>query len=506
MLIILIAPFVNAENITMSLDQQEYYFKTGENAIINLKTDSSYNSSINGMLSYTITQEINQGNLQYSNSNTQSTSFSVNSGETDNGISFGTSDNPTTLTVNLKFSYTDNETKEVSLNNIKIYFVNDDSQKNNQQNKVSSSSQKSQTSQQQNDPFAQQAQQMQDMLNQMTDQEMQQQSQTSQQKLQNNQMAQDSSALKQQMQKQAQEQQEMKQEFQKQLAQNSDFQKEHQDLLNQGYNLTNANVNPSTNNTGDFDLNYENQNGDKASLKGSMQNGEMQNIQKDTPQSRQEMLDKLQQNKEFQKYQNELQQQGFQKNNTEFSTQINKTNIQMNYVNQNNETASISADIINDTVKNVEVTNDTVKEKKNYFWIILIILAAGIIGFLFYKKLFNKKRVNTSKKNEIKEKPFDYKTEALTMLDHAEILFNKEEFKDAYMFAGQALRLFLSYKNNLKKEVTNDEIIKYLKEHKQSYKDAKDCFDLCSLVEFAKYKANEKDFRKILEFANKIIK
>ncbi|NIA04107.1 MAG: hypothetical protein GWP09_02035, partial [Nitrospiraceae bacterium] len=46
----------------------------------------------------------------------------------------------------------------------------------------------------------------------------------------------------------------------------------------------------------------------------------------------------------------------------------------------------------------------------------------------------------------------------------------------------------------------------YLKKHKLNYKDAKRCFDLCSLVEFAKYEANEKDFNQIISYAEKVIK
>jgi len=67
------------------------------------------------------------------------------------------------------------------------------------------------------------------------------------------------------------------------------------------------------------------------------------------------------------------------------------------------------------------------------------------------------------------------------------------------------LRLFLSYENRLNKEITNDEIINFLREHKKEYKEAKECFDLCSLVEFAKYKANKEDFDRIIEKAKKII-
>ena len=498
LLFMLAIPLVSAKDITLSLDQSEYYFKTGEDSIINLQSENTYNEQINGMLSYTITQSINQGNFQYSSSNTKSTSFSVDKGETQVPISFGTSDTPMTLDIGLQFSYTKDESRVVNLDNIKIHFVNDESQKNNQQNQVSSSSQEAtQSTQQQNDPFAQQEQRMQQMMDQMFGNQQQQQTQSAEQRLQNNQLSQDSSALKQQMAKQIQEQQQMKEEFQKELAQNQDFQKEHQELLNQGYNLTNANFNPSSNNTGDFELEYQKPSGEQASLQGQMNDGEMQNLQKDTAESRQQMLDKLQENKKFQEYQKQLQEQGYSQQDMQFSQEQNQTNVKLNYLNQNNETASITAEIINNTVENVELKNGE-KEKKNYWWIIPILILLALLAYFAYKKFHRKQEAEKPIVEKKIEKPYDYKKESLKLLEKSKKQFASKEYKDAYGTAGQALRLFLSYENKLNKEITNDEIIDYLRKDKKSYKEAKECFDLCSLVEFAKYEANKKDFDKIV--------
>lgn len=500
----LLMPLVYAKDITLSLDQKEYYFKTGENAIINIHAENTYKETINGMLSYTITQSINQGNFQMSSSNTKSTNFQIKEGTTDSQLNFGTSDTPMTLTVGLSFQYNKDESRIVQLGDIRIYFVNDESQKQNTQSTVSSSSQKTSTAQQ-NDPFAQQEQQMQQMMNQLFGEEPQQAQQTATQKLQNNQLSQDSSALKQQMQKQSQERQALKEEFQKQLAQNQEFQKEHQELLEQGYNLTSGNLNPAKNDTGTFELNYQKKNGEQATLKGELNNGQLQNLEKDTPQTRQELLNKLQQNKQFQEYQKQLAQQGFSQQNTEFKTTQNQTDIQVNYLNKKNETAQISAEIINKTIEKIELIDNTEKEKKNYWWIIPALIILAILVYLAYKKL-NKKNNNTNHQAiQTKEKPFDYKKESKKLLEESKKLFNKKEYKDAYGTAGQALRLYLAYENNLNKEITNDEIIIHLKKHKKEHQKIKECFDLCSLVEFAKYEANKKDFYKIITEIEKII-
>lgn len=501
--ILLLIPVVYAKDIKLSLNQKEYYFKTGENAIITLESENTYNEAINGMLSYTLTQSINQGNFQMSSSNTKSTNFQIKEGKTDNQLNFGTSDTPMTLTVGLSFQYNKDEARIVELENIQIHFVSEDSQKQNTQNTVSSSSQKTSTTQQ-TDSFTQQEQQMQQMINQMFGEEPKQQ-QTATQKLQNSQLSQDSSALKQQMQKQFQEQQALKEEFQKQLSQNQEFQKEHRDLLEQGYNLTSGILNPTANNTGTFELNYQNSKGEQASLKGDMDDGQIQNLEKDTPQKRQELLNQLQQNKQFQDYQKQLEQQGFLKQNTEFQITQNHTSIQTNYLNNKNETAQISAEIINKTIQKVELINNNEKETKNYWWILLLIVLFTALGYFVYKKLYKKENKTDKRPVDVEEKFFDYKKESKKLLEKSQELFNKKEYKDAYGTAGQALRLYLSYENNLNKEITNDEIITHLKKHKKEHQRIKECFDLCSLVEFAKYEANKKDFDKIIKETEKII-
>ena len=402
-LFILTIPLVQAKDIPFSLDQKEYFFKTGEEAVIKLEALNSYNETIDGLLTYTITQQINQANFQFSSSNTKSTSFSIAEGVSETPISFGTSDKEMTLIVGLKFSYVKDEAREVILEDIKIHFVTDESQKNNQQNQVSSSSKKVHIPQQQ--------------------------PQNTQQKLQNSQLSQDSSAIKQQMQRKIQNHEQMREEFQKLLEKNQDFQK----------------------------------------------------------------------------FNEKLQEQGFIQQSMDFSQEQNRTSVRLNYINQNDETASIKAEIVNNTVEEVELVNHNENVERIYWWLILIIALLSVIGYFVYKKFQKKAHKEDIIANKVVDRPFDYKKESLDMLEKAKILFEKKEYKDAYMLAGQSLRLYLSHENGLKKEITNDEIIEHLKNHKKEFRDAKDCFDLCSLVEFAKYQENKKDFDKIVNFISDVV-
>src|SRR5574339_151867 len=77
---------VYAQDILLSTEQSEYYFKIGEKAIIPIEINSTYEKQISGLLQYTITQQINQGNVQFSNSNTEAKSLVINEDNQKNKI------------------------------------------------------------------------------------------------------------------------------------------------------------------------------------------------------------------------------------------------------------------------------------------------------------------------------------------------------------------------------------------------------------------------------------
>ncbi len=472
--LLVLIPSVAAENITFSFDQSDYYFPLGQDAVVEMSTNNTYGEAVSGMLSYTIAQTIQQGNFQYSSTSMKSTTFNVDDGEAKVPFGFGTSDTPAILDVSFQFSYTKDTPQEVSVSGIRIHFIQNGTQQQGQQSQVSSSSQAAQQ--------------------QSTPQQSPQQPSTSQ-KLQNSQMVQDSSALKQEMQQQLEEQQSMRDEFQKQLAQDPAFQQAHQELLSQGYNLTGGEIQPTANDTGDFSLDYQNPNGDQASLEGRMEDGEVKDLQETSNMNEQEALDSLRSDERFQQYDQQLQDQGFQPSGTDISQRGDELDVQVQYQNAKNDTALIKAGIYNQTVESVELEKET---NRSWWWLIPLAFA-GLAAVLL---LARKKGEDAPKAEEV---PFDHRKAALVMLGDAEACFGKKEFKDAYGKAAQAIRLYLGYENGLEKELTNDEIVSFLRGRKLPYKEVKKCFDLCSLVEFAKYEANRRDFGEIIGIARGIV-
>lgn len=227
------------------VNQSDYYFKTGNNAIVDLHMNNTYPGDVRGQLTHTIDQEIYQGGNRVFQSNTNSKPFVVKKGETSAPVNFGKTDTPMTLDVNLKFVYEKEFTKEINLD-FKVHFVEEQSKKQNKQQKTESSSKR------QNEELPKEK--------------------DPSQKLQNNQLQQDTSQLKRQMQEQMKDQKGMQESFQNELMQNEKLQNAMEKLEQKGFNMTDIKLKATGNKSGEFELKYNNSMGENASIKGRMEN------------------------------------------------------------------------------------------------------------------------------------------------------------------------------------------------------------------------------------------
>jgi len=483
--LLIIMPLTSAEDITFSINQTEYYFLTGQEAVIPLTINNTFEKDIAGQIQYSIIQTANQGGQSYSSTRSNVQSFTVQKGNNTLGLNFGSSNTPVTYTVSMEFSYHEQDDDYiVSLDDIKIFFVSNESQQNNQENPQQSNSEKIIDAPQQNN-------------------QEQQQPQTPQEQLQNNQMNQDSQALKEQMQQQMQQQQAEKKEFEQSVKENTEVQEMQEELQNQGYNITDEQFNNENNNTGDFNFSYQNDEEETANIEGRMENGEITELQKQTAEDRQQMMDILNQSQQFQDFQEQLNSEGFNQTNISFNQNGNDTTVEIEYKNEKNETAMIQAEFEDEELKEVRL-----EKQEDLPWYILflaILIPISIISLYLYRKYILKKQVDTSKQKPIISKPFDYRNEAYRLLNDAKKDYKQGLYKDAYGKAGQSLRLFLSYYHGVKDEMTNVEMIRYLKKLKKPHDHIKQCLDLCSLVEFAKYAENESDFSKIIQVTSEVI-
>lgn len=477
-LLIFLSGNVLADKLTFKLNQSEYYFLVGENAVITLYVENNYGKEIDGILKNSLSSQINQGGVFYSNQRSESQSIKIVDGNSNFGIGFGSSNVEAIYTIKLSFDYFEKKDYTLSLNEFKIHFVNNPEDKKNEENSQESNTEKNeeQKTEQENQP-------------------------STSQKSQDNQMNQDSSALKQEIQQQLQKKMEEEEKFKQNLANNQILKEENEILQKEGFNISNTNFNVKNETSGDFKIDYKDTNGNNASLSGKMENGNITNLQKTNSKETSEMLDKLMKDERFREFNKSLTENDFELNTTEIKKiDDNKTEIKIKYFNEENESSIIKAVLQNNEIKEVKL-----EKQQKYFllFILFFILIFGIIGFIVYKKIIlrNKKPENII----LEKKTLDYKKESKKILELAIKFFKDGKEKESYGIAAHALRFFLIHKNNLDKELTNEEVIKLLKKDEKNYRKSEKCFDLCSLVSFAKYKPNKKDFKEIIDKIKEII-
>jgi hypothetical protein len=371
---------------------------------------------------------------------------------------------------------------------------------NMQSTSYSSSTSNNQAAQQEEQENKQTNEQLQQMQKQMQDQ-MQQKKNA----VQNNQMAQDAGALKQEMQRQREEYKQMQQELANRLTQDQQLNQEHQKLAEQGYNMTNFEVDPESNSTGNFKMQYTRPDGETATLSGKMQNGTMEELQKQDSLAEKQMMQALSNNTQFQQYAKELAEQGFNKTDVKFDNIGNATQAVVQYQNPNGDTAEITADFVNQTVQKVDLQKEEKKDYKRIGFFAVIVLLLIIAAYLVYRK-YNPKKKPAEGTGAEDEKPIDYRKEAKKMLESARQLFSDGKEKDAYEMAGRAIRFYYTHKLGYKKELTNTQTIKHLRENKIPHTDVQKCLNMCGMVEFARYKANRKDFDEIMAKGHEIVR
>ncbi len=475
------------DNLILRTNQSEYYFLIGQEALIPLEIKNNYKEIINGLMAFTTTSKISQGNMQYSSSNSNSKSFTAEAGNQVLSIGLGNSNNPSEVDLGIEFSYSkpDGEVMIATMPMIKVYFVQDSSQQENKKNEQKSSSESQEERQKQEQKEAQK---------QMDEQMKQQQNQNQMQnRLQNNQMNQNTQNLKKQM----ESQQQMQKEFAENLASNPKFAEKHKEMLEEGYNIKNEDLNAVDKENGDFRIGYENKNGEKASLEGEMENGSISEME--TTEDR-EVLDILNNDSRFQNYESMLEKEGFEMKNYSIERENNKTNVEIKYLDEKNETAVIMAEVEDGGVKDIELDKDS-----NFSGIYIFgLLLLGTAGLLYLKK--RRKPAEIAIIDEPVKRLFDYKREANKMLKTSKKLFDKEDYKEAYAKASESVRFYYVHKLKINKEITTNELTVFLRQKGFDFKAAQKCLNLCGLVEFAKYKPNKNDFDEILEIARKIIK
>ncbi|MBL7160794.1 MAG: hypothetical protein ISS93_03015, partial [Candidatus Aenigmarchaeota archaeon] len=472
LLMLVLLQGVSATELNLSVGQKDYYFGLGQEAAIPLGIYNGYDKDVSGVLSMASSQQLSEGGFQYSNTNSNSKSFTFGSNHSTVMLDLGASNQPMDVVIDVSFQFINGsgDTLITELRGIQAHFVDNPSQQGQQQEGMQSSSE----SVSEKDERAKQ-EALEQKLEEMQEQPEQGQMQQMQEQQQNSQIPQDSNALKREMQEQIRESEELGKELEKKLGESEELSQKRKELEEQGFKQTGKSINPETNDTGSFEMQFQREDGEAASIKGKMENGEVTDLETRNSVEEKAAAEKLENSEEFIKMHEQLMKEGF--NNTGFKVEKegNLTKATVEYTNPEGEKAAVTATIEDDVVKEVELEREW---KPDLLFFVLVIIAVLVAVFWWRRKKSRERKAVAAKEPKKVEKPFDYIAASLGMLDKAEKLFSEGSRRDAYGIAGQALRLFLRYKNGLKKELSNDDIIKHLRSRKKHWKQPKECFDL----------------------------
>ncbi len=312
--------------------------------------------------------------------------------------------------------------------------------------------------------------------------------------------------LKNEMLEEQKKQQEQMQQLEKTIESNQEMYDEHKKLEDNGYKLSEKDINPGSGETGDFEYKYQKENGDTASIKGSVNNGSVEDISSFSSDDERRLMDALENNTEFKKALEGLKKEGFSVENKSINpitTNMTSYNYQMSNP-ETNETAEIFGNMtMEGNVTSVEVEKHNNKKFPWFFAYLTVFMA---LGYYLWSKYIKKPETPVIVEPQKKEKPINYKKESKKMLDAAEKLYLDGKKKQAYEKASEAVRFFFKHKFETdKKELTATETITLLKKEKKDTKNIKAFFNTTNLVNFAKYKPNDKDFKKILKIGNSVV-
>ncbi len=505
-LFLLVASFSYAtdDKFILSTDRSEYYFQIGLPAQIIINTTNNYNTQVDGLLTYSMSQKIQTQNSVMQSQNSDQKQFVFKEGDSSFGLTIGNSQSPGEIDISFVFDYDDPDgnTMKTALEGIKVFFVQDKNQdKHNQEQKQSTT--KSQEDLKKEQERQQQEEQLQREAQQRQERQRQQQANQLSNKLQNNQAFQDANALKQQMRKDIRQQELQKEAFKKELEKNQDFQKRFQDIVQRGFNQSGAQLDPTANDSGGFKVEFQDQKGNNLTLQGDMRNSTIHNMKEITQQNTDIIRELISKDPRYANFDGRLTNNNYSQKEWSFQQADNQTKVTIPYLNQYNQSAKIEAALNKTDILDMSMSRET--SPLDYLFLVIIILLAFITAYVVYSR-YKKAAIQDPPTTTIPNKPFDYKKEARRLMEHAKSLFHKGEHKEAYSKASQAIRVFFSHKLNLNIEMTNTELINALKNQKIDHIHTQNCLNICSLVNFAKYNTNKKDFDEIIELAEKIIR
>ena len=220
------------------------------------------------------------------------------------------------------------------------------------------------------------------------------------------------------------------------------------------------------------------------------------------------LMQLLQQNSDFQNYDEQLSNDGLIQQPAQFDISEEEISISVPYENDE-ELASISAEFRNGQILNVKLETPAAELESSLFWIIPVIVGLGILTIVASKRKQRGKSKPTPKipiviKND--QYTISYVDLTREMLNDARQLYNEELFKDAHEKFSQAIRFYYSNRFSTGTELTNMDALQLLRnEQIPEFDSILNYLGMCEMIEFAKNPSEKKKFFSAIENFSEII-
>jgi hypothetical protein len=277
------------------------------------------------------------------------------------------------------------------------------------------------------------------------------------------------------------------------------FSESHRFLVEKGYRLESRIILPTSNETGTFRCEYISNVRFPVEVSGGISGGRVNQLLA-AGRGSELVPEVLAHNSSYQDYTGILVSEGLECNSTSISAVPDTKTVGVLYSGISENSASVTAVIVNGTIQSVTLDRQVNDEASIALIGILIMILVVVSGGLV---LFKRKEAtgDDSGKEEIETAPVvegERGDGAQMILGRAMDACSRGDIRQAYEYAGRALRFHVSLRYGTGMEITGEEAIRLLPDNKAESEMIKSIIRRCTLVAFACRPGTNEDFLNIV--------
>ncbi len=301
-------------------------------------------------------------------------------------------------------------------------------------------------------------------------------------------------------------------ELDERVSSDEDFKEAEKRLEDEGFKVDKKEFSGlDSRNETEFNYQYKRADGETANITGDVRNGEVSDVEMKSSVLEKKVMDALSKDDDFKRLDDELRSKGFEKEGFELDYfKKNESSFSATYSHAN-ETVNITGNVqlIADDVRvsDIKIEDERTLFDKLKIPLLLLLVLAGV--YSYWRYLGRTVEVEDVTESAAVVKPINARKEAMKLIRKAEKMYGSGKKREAYTTVSHGVRLYFKYVIcSEKDELTTAEILRYVrgKEKDEYIGWLKECFALCDLVKFAKYKPNDKDFDRVVGLSKKCVK